>query len=291
MWERKFRAKSPARILEEMHRLFQERGLKSFALTHDNFTTSHRYIDSFAEHFEKNNTEGFVWSASARPDTLTPGRIEALYRAGCRGLFFGIDTGSPKIQKIILKNLDLDHCKEMLKRATSLDIKVLTSFVLGFPTESDDDLNRTVDLALESKLIGADKVAVHRLSPLAGSAIEREHHREIRWTKSYSNISYLPYESSEIDNMIAAQPRLFSSFYEVLTPSLDNLDLTPFCSFYEGLLNRLPQILRDLMRATRWTPITLFRRWALWKESLYPQRTIDEAFLFNTFPAFIRSLS
>src|SRR4030095_5539282 len=148
MWERKYRAKSPARILKEIRKVIKDYKIEAcLGITHDNFTTSFGYVTEFCDFFEKNNREGLMWSASARPDTVNPKRIRELQKAGCRGLFFGVDTGSERMQKIIHKNLKLPHFKKVLKEAVAQRISATTSLIIGYPEETEDEVNETLSLA------------------------------------------------------------------------------------------------------------------------------------------------
>ena len=53
--------------------------------------------------------------------------------AGCVGLYFGIETGSTRMQHITQKKLDLDWCKPMLEVARRLGIETTASFITGYP--------------------------------------------------------------------------------------------------------------------------------------------------------------
>jgi len=290
MWERQFRMKSPGRILEEMRRLQRDLGLNSFSLTHDNFTTSHRYVAEFSEHFEKNNSEKFSWSVSARPDTLNIERIHALYRGGCRGFFFGIDSGSAKTQADIQKHLNISHFKTILTESVSLGIESITSFIVGLPTETEEDLDQTIHAALESKLMGAVDTPLHRLSPLSGTSIEKEYRSELIWDKTPSDVSLSPFDDEEIDELIKSQPILFSSFYSVPTPNL-NLNMPAFSVFYYEIINKMPSVLKALLNQTQLSPCDLFKRWDEWRSNYYQTRTIDNSLILNLLGEFIGSLS
>lgn len=290
MWERNFRVKTPARIHEEMRRLSKGYGLKSFGLAHDNFTTSHRYVAEFCGHFEKHNVEGFTWSSSARPDTLNLERIQSLYRAGCRGVFLGVDSGSDRIQKAIRKNLNLNHYRATLKETVSLDMEVTSSFILGFPEETEEDLNRTLLLALESRLMGAANVQFHRLAPLAGTPVLERGQSSLSLRSGPSDVSLLPIPSHEVDLFIERHPQLFSSFYSVRTPHVENINVSALAVFCSALINYAAPVLERTLKALGSTPTELFDVWMNWRENRYSENTIEESFVLNTFGQFIRSL-
>lgn len=287
MWERNFRVKTPSRIHEEMRVLSAKYGLKSFGLTHDNFTTSHRYVTEFCDYFERHNVEGFVWSSSARPDTLNPGRIQALYRGGCRGVFLGVDSGSDRIQKAIKKHLSIEHYRSTLAETVSYGMEVISSFILGFSEEAEEDLNRTISLALESRLAGASSVQFHRLAPLASTPVLEQSGGELSLYAGPSDVSLLPIPSQEIEFFIARHPALFSSFYSVRTPHIEAINVSALAVFCSALINHAAPVLDRTLKATCLNPTELFGVWMGWREGNYPESTIEESFVLNTFGQFI----
>ncbi len=289
MWERQFRVKSPKRILEEMRALNKDIGLTGFGLTHDNFTTSHRYVEQFSEFFQKNNTEGFTWSSSARPDTLNSHRIHSLYKAGCRGFFFGIDSGSDATQSAIDKHLNISQFRNILHESISLGISSITSFILGLPTETKEDIDQTIRLALDSKLMGAVNVPLHRLSPLAGTSLEKANRAQLLWEKFPSDISLSPFDDEEIDEFIKSDRLLFSSFYSISTPYL-SLNMPVFAVFYYEMINKIPMVLKELLDQNLFSPCDLFKKWDEWRNNNYRERIINDSFIINTLGEFIGSL-
>ncbi|HEX5038093.1 MAG TPA: radical SAM protein [bacterium] len=291
MWERNFRVKTPARVLKEMRRLNEDYGLTSFSLTHDNFTTSHRYVDEFCGYFAQYNSEGFIWSASARPDTLNMDRLQALRDAGCRGLFFGIDSGSPTIQKVIHKNLKLDPIDELIKRAASFGIEITSSFVLGFPEETREDLDQTVSFACKTRLHGGAIVEMHPLSPLTGTSIQIKNASKLEWRPHSRNLSHHPISDVEISDFIGKYPALFSSFYSIPLPQLGDIHIPTLAVFYESLTNDVPEVLERILNYTKLKPLELLEAWNAWRVENYPTKTIERKFIFHTFGQFVKFLS
>ncbi|HSA59488.1 MAG TPA: radical SAM protein [bacterium] len=291
MWERKFRVKSPSRILEEMRRLNRRYGLKAFPLTHDNFTTSHSWVSRFCEYFKQNNHERFGWSVAARSDTLNPDRLRLLREAGCAGLFFGVDSGSPRVQKALRKHLNLDQFRDHLKIAVSLGLKCTTSFVIGFPEESPEDLEATINLGLWSKLAGANVTSFHALSPLSGTAIYEQNASGLVFDpRKMTDFALQPFVGSETTRLIASSPELFSSFHSVPTPLLEPLNVPVFAYFYGELVNNMTSELKKVFDDTAWSPLELFVRWINWMVDRYGPKNMNGPFILETFAEFLKLL-
>ena len=82
-------------------------GITTFDLIHDMFTVDRKRVIAFCEAVIATGEE-FYWNCSARTDCIDEEMIAIMARAGCRAIFFGIETGSARLQKIVKKNIDLN---------------------------------------------------------------------------------------------------------------------------------------------------------------------------------------
>src|SRR5438552_3900675 len=99
-FRRRFRLKSPAQMIADMRRVKQTYDINSFELVHDMFTVDRKRVVEFCEALLESKEE-FTWGSSARTDCIDEELIALMAKAGCRGIFFGIETGSKRMQKII----------------------------------------------------------------------------------------------------------------------------------------------------------------------------------------------
>ena len=59
--------------------------------------------------------------------------IDLMVQSGMVKILFGIETGSPRMQRIINKNLNLQNCSEIVTYCVNRGVKVLASFIYGLP--------------------------------------------------------------------------------------------------------------------------------------------------------------
>jgi len=85
------------------------------------------------------------WGCQTRT-TTTREELQAMYDAGCRAVFFGVESGSPKIQKKVHKNLSLNGIERVFRDCQEIGIYTTASIVLGLPTETEEDLKLTIAL-------------------------------------------------------------------------------------------------------------------------------------------------
>lgn len=274
-WSRKYRAKSPGRILEEMQRVHETYGMDYFCLTHDNFTTSPKYVREFCKYMAQHN-RGLTWASSARTDTLKKEDLRKMYEAGCRVLFFGVDSGSEETQKEIEKNLNLDGYREILMETIRRGIQPTCSFVLGFPEEGPEDLDATIELGLWSLKAGAKDVQFHRLSPLSSTKIYREHANNLFLETIATDISFIVQADEEIGQWMVMYPELFSSFYSIPAPRLNGIELIDFSSFYSVVGNQFGPMLYKLMKRQGKTPLGLYQEWKEFAQKVFPPNSFVE---------------
>ena len=110
------------------------------------------------------------WGCETAPCSLDVGLIDLMAAAGCRSVFLGIETGSPRLMKKLSKRVDLGHARALVERLHRHHIFTIGSFILGMPWEDAGSIRETIDFA-KSLNLNIAAVGFHR--PVRGSAFER----------------------------------------------------------------------------------------------------------------------
>ena len=111
---------------------------------------------------------GIVWQAAASLDVpRDPGYLDEAYAAGCRSLFVGFESLSPENMRgnNKLVNAATDYAAAC-RRFHDAGIMINGSFVFGFDCDGPDVFERTVEFAIENKILTA---TFHVLTPLPGT--------------------------------------------------------------------------------------------------------------------------
>jgi radical SAM superfamily enzyme YgiQ (UPF0313 family) len=170
-FQRSFRMKSAGRLLLELERLKQLYGATNFKLDHDMFTVNRRKVLEFCEAV---TGRGFRWRASARMDCVDQELLEKMATAGCVELYFGIETGSRRMQDLVKKRLDLSLVEPTLNVTDRLQIATTVSFITGYPQELQADQDDTLDL-IGRCLAPSRLPQLHLLAPEPGTPLLAEH--------------------------------------------------------------------------------------------------------------------
>lgn len=213
-FSKSYRVKSVNRIIKEMDFLWSSKKVNSFDFTHDMFTLNKDFITQLCLQLIKHENSfkrGYKWTCSARIDCVSDELLQLMKDSGCNGIFFGIETASKKMQKIIKKNICIDNVYTVITKCKQIGLSCSTSFIAGFPDETRDDLEKTLATILKIAFIGA-KVQVSLLSLLPQTPLYEKHKDELILDNYNSDFSggILGHLEKEL---IKEYPELFSSFY------------------------------------------------------------------------------
>lgn len=161
-WERKYRVKPVETIVEEMRFLYEQYGYNAFMLVHDLLTVDREFVSRFSDAMMESRLP-VEWMANHRTDINLHGLLPKMKTAGCWAMFFGIESASARLQKVMHKGLKRDGVVSTIRGLSDLGIASTCSFVIGFPDETPEELSATVQTGAELKLIGAGLVQFHRL--------------------------------------------------------------------------------------------------------------------------------
>lgn len=227
---RRFRTRSPGRIVEDMVSLHRAYGVRRFELVHDNFTVDVRWVRDFCGAVSSCGLR-LRWTCSSRTDSVDAELLSEMRRAGCRGVFFGVESGSATVQRSIGKRLDLPRTRELLGIAGRRRIHAVVSFIAGFPEETAEDLGATVDLFVEALRFESLEPQLGILSPLSGTPLYRQHREELFLDEVLPDMAWHGEQDDADRVLVARHPEIFSSFYAVPARWLDRRDTYELRSF------------------------------------------------------------
>jgi len=247
-FRRRFRLKSADVLVEQMKTIKRIYDIASFDLIHDMFTVDRKKVVGFCEAIEESG-EDLYWGCSARTDCIDDELIDLMAANGCTGIFFGIDSGSDRMQTLMQKRLNLAEAALRIKRANRREIKHTVSLITGFPEETKEDLRSSIRFIGESLRHQNAQIQLHLLAPLAETPITTQYENELVFDDIFSDISFHGWEQDPEERaMIMKHPKLFPNFYAVPTRWLERQYLRQVREF----------ILHGIAKA-RWMMVLLHR--------------------------------
>jgi radical SAM superfamily enzyme YgiQ (UPF0313 family) len=175
-------ARSAQNILDEF-KAIHELGIREVEIYDDTFTWSKKRVIEVCEGLVQADygitfaVRDRVSSQSVDPDTL-----RLLYRAGCRRIHYGIESGAQHVIDKMKKRISTEQAKRAVSLAKEAGITVLAYFMFGNLNETREDMKETIDFALS---LDADFAQFSITIPYAGTEMYEEALKEGIITSDY----------------------------------------------------------------------------------------------------------
>jgi amino acid adenylation domain-containing protein len=147
IWPKKQVCRSAENIFREI-KLYYEMGVRRFAFIDDIFNLNVKNSSRLFELVLKNGLKlQLFFSGGLRGDILTPGFIDMMVEAGTVNIAVALETASPRLQKLIGKNLDVKKLQKNLEYICKNHPQVILELhtMHGFPTETGEEALMTLD--------------------------------------------------------------------------------------------------------------------------------------------------
>ncbi|MDA2930190.1 B12-binding domain-containing radical SAM protein [Acidobacteria bacterium AH-259-O06] len=156
LFGKKFRPRSPEDVLAEMKMLYYDYNIREFMVEDDIFNFDMDRAKQICDMIVEEKLEiGMQFGNGVRLERLDEELIQKLAAAGTHHMCIAIESASPRIQKLSKKYLKLHMVKDVVRWSKKYKINTLGFFMIGFPTETVEEINMTIRFACETDLDGA----------------------------------------------------------------------------------------------------------------------------------------
>jgi anaerobic magnesium-protoporphyrin IX monomethyl ester cyclase len=153
---KKFRTRSPENVLSEIRSLYEEYGFRDFQIIDDIFNLDVKRAKLICDLILKSGMRiTLSFPNGVRGDMMDEELIEKMAAAGTKFISYAIETASPRLQRMIRKNLRLEKVFRAIDYTAKVGIITRGFFMLGFPTETEQEALQTIEFARASTLCGA----------------------------------------------------------------------------------------------------------------------------------------
>ncbi len=148
-----FRAHSASYVLSHIQHVVDKYKVKNIFFEDDNLTLDLKRFEAICDGIiERKIKIGWETPNGVRADCLNLELLKKMKRSGCVSVFVGVESGDQQIlDKVICKSLDLTRVVEFAKNSRSIGLKTGAFYIIGFPGETKENMQRTVDFALGLK--------------------------------------------------------------------------------------------------------------------------------------------
>lgn len=115
---------------------------------------------------------GFGLPFSCMANAAIPSDVlEAMRRAGCRAIKFGVESANAEVQAAIPKPLDLDEVRATVRHCREVGIRTHATYLFGLPGETPERAQETIDFALK---LGTNTLQFAIATPYPGTRLYEE---------------------------------------------------------------------------------------------------------------------
>lgn len=153
MQGKKFRANSAEYVLRMIQALVTEYDVHRFEILDDIFNWDGNRMETILDRLIENGPRiSFSFPNALRSDLLTEMQIDKLCRAGCEYVCLAVETATPRLQMYTKKNIKLGKVKAAIEAFAKRRVFTVGFFMVGFPTETEEEIKQTIDFAIRSQL-------------------------------------------------------------------------------------------------------------------------------------------
>jgi amino acid adenylation domain-containing protein/non-ribosomal peptide synthase protein (TIGR01720 family) len=177
IWPKSHVYRSAANIFEEVKQYY-DMGVRRFAFIDDVFNLNIKNSSEFFQKVIDNRMDVQLFFPNGmRGDILTRDYIDLMAEAGVTSLALALETASPRLQKCIGKNLDIEKLRGNILYIYEKHPHIITELFTmhGFPTETEEEAQKTLDFIKSIKWVHFPMVFILKIyeeTEMAAFALE-----------------------------------------------------------------------------------------------------------------------
>ena len=140
------RLQSAARVVADIRQMVEVHDIHDFYVVDDVFNLNRKRAMAIFEMLAQAKLPARLYFVNGlRVDLCDETFVQAMVKAGTVWVTYAIESAHPRIQAMIKKKLDLDHARRIINYSQRQDIVVNVNTMFGFPTESPEEAQTTLD--------------------------------------------------------------------------------------------------------------------------------------------------
>ena len=121
-----------------------------FAFYDDTFTFDVNRAVAICDEMQKRKID-LPWDCRTRVDRVSKELLTKLHSTGCQLIHFGVESGSQQMLNLMHKGTTVEQNAQAIAWAKEAGISVAISLVIGYPTETPQLLQQTIDFIYKTK--------------------------------------------------------------------------------------------------------------------------------------------
>jgi anaerobic magnesium-protoporphyrin IX monomethyl ester cyclase len=186
---------SPEWVKREMRKL-ADLGVKTLRISDEMFFLNRKYYNPILENAIAEDFGFNMWTYS-RVDTVRRDALELFKRAGVNWLALGVEAGNQLVRQEVSKGSFKEvNIRDVCKTISDADINIISNYIFGFPDDTLETMQETLELALE---LNTEMANMYPCQALPGSPMYYTAKKN-GWAlpDTYEGYAFLSYESQPL---------------------------------------------------------------------------------------------
>lgn len=209
----KVRHHSAEYTLDMLRHLKKNYGVNDIMFVDDNFLISRKKLFTICDAMVEEKLD-LKWYCISHVEFMSEDRLAKVSEAGCWNMEVGIESGCERILRLLNRNTPKSEIAAAVKRAHAAGIRVKGNFIFGFPTETKESLQETIEFAtsIDLSLFQQGFLTLWPGCELATTALQYGE-AETDWTKlGHYQISFVP-DGLTREDLLSASKKAYRAFY------------------------------------------------------------------------------
>jgi anaerobic magnesium-protoporphyrin IX monomethyl ester cyclase len=212
LWGNICRGFSPKRVIGEVEDLRSRYGTRGIYFINDNFTLRKEATKELCKLMIEHKLD-LEWVCDTRVDLVNDELLALMSRAGCKTIWFGVESASPRVLKRIGRNTTPEQVEAAFKLCKKHGIKTACSFMLGLPDETLADMEASLKFA---KKLNPDWCQFNTFIAYPDSKLYNELLESGKYTKLDEFLLAVKSDEYSYEQLQDLQRRFFKEFH--MTP-------------------------------------------------------------------------
>jgi radical SAM superfamily enzyme YgiQ (UPF0313 family) len=194
-----YRLRSPQNVVDEIEILVKTYAVDFIGFVDDNMMVSEIWLLEFCDLMEE---KGFpiTWGCHGRVPSAKPEILQRMAEVGCVWIGYGIESGSQKMLDAMNKKATVAQARQAIINTRKAGIYPNTTFIFGYPGESLETIQETIDFKRELGLESGSFFA----TPYPGTSLYQQVQSQIKekeaFIRSLGNATEFSINLTRFDN-------------------------------------------------------------------------------------------
>ena len=167
---RAIRYRNPRMVVDEMEWLASSFGVTDVVFNDNVFTLNRSRTVALLQEMIRRKSP-IRWMCSTRVERVDEEIFQMMREAGCFRVYFGIESGSSKVQRQLRKTPNLELARERIGQGVAAGITIEAGFIVGLPYDSKETILETIDYA---RSLPTANVQFSYYLPLPGTKLHQD---------------------------------------------------------------------------------------------------------------------